>query len=243
MYHEGVLVAQDGKYVGPVRARRAAPASAVRLPPGLSEASLRITATTGRQAVRVIQMFPDQIVTGELREEAAVRDGAMASDTVRDLLKLAVIERHRGSGNIGLGFVRGFELKRGALASTVGHDAHNLAVVGTNDADMILAARTLAACGGGQCAVAGGKVLALLPLPIAGLLSDQAAPVLIAQQRALTAAAKEMGYPHGDAFMPLSFLVLPVIPKLKLTDRGLVDVGRFEVVPLKDEGVSLPDGN
>jgi adenine deaminase len=155
------------------------------------------------------------------------------ADPSRDLVKLAVIERHVGSGNIGIGFVRGFGLREGAIASTVGHDSHNLAVLGVDDADMLLAARTLSACGGGQCAVRGGKLVALLPLPIAGLMSDQPAARVIEDQAALLRATKELGCGVEDPFMPLSFMCLPVIPKLKVTDLGLVDVEKFEVVPLE----------
>lgn len=160
-------------------------------------------------------------------------DGMVRADVSRDVLKMVVIERHKGTGNIGLGMIRGFQLKKGAIASTVGHDAHNLAIVGTNDADMLAAARALAACGGGQCAVKDGRVLALLPLKVAGLMSDESAERLIEQQHALHIAVRELGCPHADPFMPLSFMPLPVIPKLKLSDLGLVDVERFEVVSLE----------
>ena len=128
--------------------------------------------------------------------------------------------------------MRGFGLKRGALASTVGHDSHNLSIIGMNDRDMLVAARALATCGGGQCVVNNGIVRALLPLPIAGLMSDQPAPTIVKQQRALHEASRGLGCPLDDPFMPLSFMSLAVIPKLKLTDRGLVDVDRFEIVSL-----------
>lgn len=242
VYFEGTLVSENGKYLGAAIDPRAAakkfPPSAVRLPPTLSEASFRLPLphsplpTPHSLRVRVIGMDPHQLVTEHLVMEAKVEGGAIVSDVARDVLKMAVIERHRGAGNVGLGFVKGFGLKRGAIASTVGHDAHNLAVVGTNDADMLAAAHALAQRGGGQCAVEGGRVLALLPLPIAGLMSDQPAETLIAQQHALLDATKQLACPHADPFMPLSFMPLPVIPKLKLSDLGLVDVERFEVVPL-----------
>lgn len=235
--HEGVVAARDGEFVGKRPAQRVKPpASAVRLPNGLGEASLRVSAKgTGGTLIRVIEMHPHQIVTGEARVQGRIADGVYIADALRDVLKLAVIERHGKAGRIGLGFVRGFGLKRGALASTVGHDSHNLAIVGTNDADMLVAAQALAACGGGQCVVGDGEVLSLLPLPIAGLMSDLPARELIARQRLLLDAAGAIGCPHADPFMPLSFLVLPVIPKLKLTDLGLVDVEAFRVVPLEVE--------
>ena len=146
---------------------------------------------------------------------------------------MAVIERHRNTGNIGIGFVRGFAFSEGAIASTVGHDAHNIAVVGDSDEDMFLAAKTLETSGGGQCVVSNGKVLALLPLPIAGLMSDATPEVVIEQQRAVLQAISSLGCPLEDPFMPLSFLPLSVIPKLKLSDLGLIDVDQFTIVPIE----------
>lgn len=248
VYFHGRLVARDGEFIdnapspssrtAAVRPRVVPPASALRLPASLSEASFSIPASEEVRRIRVIGMDPHQLVTASLELSPRVEHGHHVADVSRDILKLAVIERHRGTGNIGLGFVQGFALKAGALASTVGHDSHNLAVVGTNDRDMLAAARALGAAGGGgggQCVVRDGSVLALLPLPIAGLMSDQPAEVVIEQQAALLEAARELGCPHHDPFMPLSFLPLPVIPHMKLTDLGLVDVDRFAVVPLEVE--------
>lgn len=204
------------------------------MPAGLNEGAFRV-ASTGEKKIRVIGMDPMQIVTEHLIEEARVEGGAVVSDPLpggKDVLKMAVIERHGRKGSIGLGFVKGFGLRAGAIASTVGHDAHNLAVVGVNDADMLVAARALEACGGGQCAVKDGKVLAVLALPIAGLMSDLPPSELIAAQHALHEATRALGCPHADPFMPLSFLPLPVIPRLKLSDLGLVDVDAFRIVPL-----------
>lgn len=242
-FYEGVLVAQDGRYLGPsIDPREAAkrfPTSGVRLPPSLNTASFRVPLPRGSGPkpqdpvrIRVIGMDPHQLVTEHLVLDAKAANGEIVADMERDILKLAVIERHKGTGNIGLGFVRGFGLKRGAIASTVGHDAHNLAVLGADDADMLAAARALADAGGGQCAVENGRVLALLSLPIAGLMSDQPADTIIAQQHTLHEATRALGCPHADPFMPLSFMPLPVIPKLKLSDLGLVDVEKFEIVPL-----------
>jgi len=240
VYFEGRLVAEHGACVAPMPSNETTgPRAPLRLPVDFGENALRIRATspTGPEAcVRVIGMRPGQLVTDALTMSLPVRDGCLMGDPARDLLKMAVIDRHRGTG-IGLGFVRGFGIKRGAIASTVGHDAHNLAVIGTNDGDMVAAARSLAKCGGGQCAVLNGKLLALLPLPIAGLMSDEPIDALVAQQRTLLAAARDpsigLGCPLHDPFMPLSFMCLPVIPSLKLTDKGLVDVDRFAVVPLE----------
>ncbi len=238
VYFKGDLVAQNGEYL-PKRSRSAAeaaslfPPSAVRLPADLSEASFRIPAHSESHQIRVIGMDPHQLVTTERIETGTIENGAYIADTRHDFLKLAVIERHKGGGAIGLGFIHGFAIARGAIASTVGHDSHNLAIVGTNDADMLAAARALSACAGGQCAVLDGKTLALLPLPIAGLMSDQPADTVIERQRALLEATRQLGCPHHDPFMPLSFMPLPVIPKLKLSDLGLVDVEQFKIVPIE----------
>jgi adenine deaminase len=239
-FFEGALIAENGRSLGPATnpadAARRFPTSPVRLPPSLSESSFRVPFPQAPHPhaplLRVIGMDPHQLVTEHLHLAPRIESGAIVADPSRDVLKLAVIERHTGSGRIGLGFVKGFGLVRGAIASTVGHDAHNLAVLGANDTDMLAAARALADAGGGQCAVHQGRLLALLPLPIAGLMSDQPADTIIRQQHALHDATRSLGCPHADPFMPLSFMPLPVIPKLKLSDLGLVDVERFEIVPL-----------
>ena len=142
----------------------------------------------------------------------------------RDLFKIAVIERHKSTGNIGLGLVTGFGLRSGALASSITHDSHNIIIVGASDEEMLLAARTVIAMGGGIVAVHGVDVLAQLPLPIAGLLSDQPFETVRAGMRALLDAARTLGCPLSDPYMAMAFLALPVIPALKLTDLGLVDV-------------------
>jgi len=184
-------------------------------------------------AARVIGLVPGQIVTESLVEEPTVRGGEAVADPERDLAKIAVIERHLGTGRTGLGFVRGFGLQRGAIASTVAHDAHNVVVVGMSDAAMAFAVRRLANVGGGIVAVDGAQVLAELPLPVAGLLSDAPLDDVVARSRAIVAAARELGCIVEAPFQLLSFLALSVIPSLKLTDRGLVDVDRFELVPLE----------
>jgi len=182
---------------------------------------------------RVIGLVPGQIVTESLVEELTARAGEAVADAALDLAKIAVIERHLATGRIGLGFVRGFGLQRGALASTVAHDAHNVVVVGMSDAAMAFAVRRLANMGGGIVAVDGSNVVAELPLPVAGLLSDGPLDDVVARSRALVAAARELGCTVEAPFQLLAFLALSVIPSLKLTDRGLVDVDRFELVPLE----------
>src|SRR5437868_2190091 len=186
-------------------------------------------------SARVIGLVPGQIVTDSLVEEPTVRGGEAVADPARDLAKIAVIERHLGTGRTGLGFVRGFGLQRGAIASTVAHDAHNVVVVGMSDSAMAVAVRRLANIGGGIVAVDGAQVLAELPLPVAGLLSDASLEEVVTRSRAVVAAARELGCTLEAPFQLLSFLALSVIPSLKLTDQGLVDVDRFELVPLAAE--------
>jgi len=184
-------------------------------------------------SARVIGIVPGQIVTDSLVDEPAHRAGEAVADAGRDLAKIAVIERHLGTGRVGLGFVRGFGLERGAIASTVAHDAHNVVVVGMNDASMAAAVRRLANRGGGIVVVDGAQVLAELPLPVAGLLSDAPLDEVVAASRAVVEAARSLGCQLEAPFQHLAFLALSVIPSLKLTDRGLVDVDRFELVPLE----------
>jgi len=182
---------------------------------------------------RVIGIVPGQIVTDSLVDTPVHRAGEALADPGRDLAKIAVVERHLGTGRVGLGFVRGFGLQRGALASTVAHDAHNVVVVGMNDASMAAAVRRLANRGGGIVVVDGADVLAELPLPVAGLLSDAPLEEVVAASRAVVEAARSLGCELDSPFQHLAFLALSVIPSLKLTDRGLVDVDRFELVPLE----------
>jgi adenine deaminase len=178
-------------------------------------------------SARVIGVIPGQIVTEALTAEAPV------PDPERDIAKVAVIERHLGTGRIGVGLVRGFGLKRGALASTIAHDAHNIVVVGVDDQDMARAVARLAELGGGEVVVEDRGVRAELPLPIAGLLSDAPLEEVLAASRACVAATRALGCELDAPFQTMSFLALSVIPSLKITDRGLVDVDRFELVGLE----------
>jgi adenine deaminase len=186
---------------------------------------------TGGEA-RVIGVIPGQIVTDSLVATPPSRAGEALPDAQQDLAKIAVVERHLGTGRVGLGFVRGFGLQRGAIASTVAHDAHNVVVVGMNDASMAAAVRRLANRGGGIVVVDGAEVLAELTLPVAGLLSDAPFEEVVAASHALAAAAEQIGCTLEAPFQHLSFLALSVIPSLKITDLGLVDVNRFELVEL-----------
>ncbi len=182
--------------------------------------------------IRVIGAIEDQLITNHLVMDPKREDGQLVADPERDLLKMVVIERHRRTGNVGKGFVTGVGLKRGAIASTVAHDHHNLVVIGADDRSMLSAAWAVVEAGGGQAAADGDKLLSLLPLPIAGLMLDQPIEQVRARVDDLLAAARRLGSTLHDPFMAMSFLALEVIPKLKLTDVGLVDVEQFAVVPL-----------
>ncbi|MFN4202398.1 MAG: adenine deaminase [Tabrizicola sp.] len=179
----------------------------------------------------VIGILPGKIITEHLSFEIAPQDGDKRPDPSRDLVKIAVIERHGVNGNRATGFVKGFGLKRGAIGSTVCHDHHNIAVVGADYADMALAANRLVEIEGGFVVVEGGRVLAELPLPVAGLMSLQSFEAVREDLVALRAAARSLGVTLEEPFLQLAFLALPVIPHLKITDHGMVDVDRFEVIP------------
>jgi adenine deaminase len=204
----------------------------VRLPP-LAEDALRIGWDAGdERTARVIGIVPGQIVTESLTALPALGDGEVVADPSRDLAKIAVFERHLGTGRIGRGLVQGFGLRNGALATSLSHDAHNVVVVGMDDASMRAAVERIAELGGGLIVAAEGEVRAELPLPIAGILSDAPFADVVRQGHECVAAARELGCVLDSPFQTLAFLALSVIPSLKLTDHGLVDVDRFELVPL-----------
>ena len=183
--------------------------------------------------MRVIGAAGDQVITESRKLAPTVREGLVVADPERDLLKMAVIERHKGTGNVGLGFVQGVGLKRGAIATTVCHDHHNLVVIGVDDASMLTAARAVAAMGGGEVVADGDRVLWSLALPIAGLMSDRPVDeVYRGHEAVLSSAAEDLGCALHDPLMTMSFLALEVIPSLKLTDQGLVDVEQFALVDL-----------
>jgi adenine deaminase len=186
---------------------------------------------TGNVA-KVIGLIPDQLLSEKRLLPAPIREGRLATDPARDILKLAVVERHHGTGNLGLGLVQGFGLRRGALASSVAHDSHNIVVVGASEPDMLQAVHHLVELGGGMAVVADGQVVADLALPIAGLMSLLTLEEVARAYGDLKAAYRALAGNLPDPFMALSFLALPVIPALKLTDLGLVDVDRFQIVQL-----------
>jgi adenine deaminase len=180
----------------------------------------------------VIGVRPNQLVTDTLTLPPKVCIDRVVSDVDRDILKLAVVERHRGSGSQGIGFIRGFGLKRGAIAGTIAHDHHNLVIIGVDDASMTAAAREVSRMGGGLAVADGDVIITRLALPVGGLMSDRPIEEVVERYDQLVAAAKMLGSTLDDPFMAMSFMALEVIPSLKLTDHGLVDVERFEVVDL-----------
>lgn len=229
VFRRGAIVARDGAML-PLAGPRPVPHLRGTMSVEWEAVDLAIRAEGER--VRVIGAIPDQLVTEHRVERATVVRGFAVADPGRDLLKMAVIERHRASGAVGAGFVAGIGLRGGALASSVAHDHHNLVVIGADDLSMLTAAKRAAHLGGGMVVAVGEQVLAEVPLPLAGLMSDKPIEEVRARLDRAIAAARELGSPLHDPFMAMSFLALEVIPSLKLTDQGLVDVDRFEPVPL-----------
>jgi adenine deaminase len=228
VFRAGRLVARQGRLIDDESRPAGSLPPTVHVGPEILDFSIPAVG----KSLRVIGLIPNQLVTEALVMEPSIRDGRAEADPGRDLLKMAVVERHRGSGLMGLGFVRGVGLQRGAIAGTVAHDHHNLVVIGADDASMRTAALAVASAGGGLAAAQGENVLSLLPLPLAGLMSDRPIEEVRDDMRGLLAAARELGTSLHDPYMAMSFLALEVIPALKLTDLGLVDVERFEIVPL-----------
>ena len=229
VYSGGALVAEAGSYFHSPSELRPVP---VRPSMHLDISDLDFRIPAGEGPARAIGIIVGQVVTEALRLEPTTRDGQIISDPSRDLLKIAVVERHHHTGNVGLGLVKGMGLKRGAIASSVAHDSHNNVVIGANDDEMRSAVAAVADMGGGQVVLVEGAVQAACPLPIAGLMSDQPLEMVRDQVAALSEAAHRLGCTLADPLMTMSFLALPVIPALKLTDKGLVDVNKFDFVPL-----------
>lgn len=228
VYRGGKLVARDGK-LEPDDHERVRPPIRNTMNVDWSKVDLRLPAAD-KTTLRIIGIVPGQIVTREEFDRALIKDGWVYADPARDILKIAVIERHHATGNVGIGFVRGFRLQSGAIGSSVAHDSHNIIVVGTNDNDMLSAAHAIAAMQGGFVAVNRGQVLARVPLPIAGLMSDEPIERVRLELDHLNTVTRQLGCELEAPFMALSFLALPVIPDLKLTDKGLVDVRNFNFV-------------
>jgi adenine deaminase len=233
---DGVLVADDGKLLS-----RSMGKSSLFLP--IRKKGLRIKTIKNEELIlrtdqpfaKVIQLIPDQIVTKKVVKKILLREGVAYPNIKEDILKIIVVERHRATGNIGIGFVQGFGLKNGAIGSTVAHDSHNLVIVGTNDLDILKTVEVIRAMGGGLAAVSDQKVLASLLLPIAGLMAEVPVREVNERLKALLNSTKALGSKLPNPFMILSFLCLPVIPELKITDKGLVDVNQFKIVSLFGE--------
>jgi adenine deaminase len=228
VFHKGKLVAQKGKALFSASWRSDPEIThSVNIKPFSMEA-LKIPAS--KKNLPIIEIVPGQATTRGIKLEAKVKDGFVVPDTERDILKLVVVERHRASGNIGLGLVKGFGLKNGALGSSIAHDSHNIIVAGTNDRDIFAAVKEIERLEGGLVAVAGGKIKGSLALPIAGLLSDELLEAVVSKLEKLQKIAAGWGCVLPSPFATLSFLSLAVIPELRLTDKGLVDVVAFKLL-------------
>lgn len=236
---DGELVAKDGKtvkafapYSYPEKARNSVHLDKM----DKSAFAIRANTDAERVKVHVIEVIPARVGTYDRHMEMSVQNGFLQSDVSRDILKVAVFERHHKTGTVGYGFVKGFGIKKGALAQTVAHDAHNLLVVGTNDEDMALAANTLIECGGGMVAVANGQILGIVPLPIAGLMSDESLEEMSKKVAVLEKAWEDMGCTLPSPFMTMALIPLACLPETRLTNRGLVDCRtfRFENLIIKD---------
>jgi adenine deaminase len=228
VFHKGKLVAQNGKALFSSSWRSDSEITHSVNIKSFSMEALKIPAS--KKNLPIIEIVPGQIITKSIKAEAKIEDSFVVPDIERDLLKLVVVERHKASGNIGLGLVRGFGIKNGALGSSIAHDSHNIVVVGTNDKDIFTAVKEIERLEGGLVAAAGGKIQGALALPIAGLLSEEPLEAVISKLEELQKVAARLGCMLPSPFSTLSFLALPVIPELRLTDKGLVDVGAFRLL-------------
>ncbi len=230
VFKNGKLVAESGKLTVDLNNLTPPPLRGSVNIKYLYKDDLKIPAQSDK--IKVINVLENQLITKKSVENAKIEEGFAVSDVENDILKIAVIERHRASGNIGLGFVKGFGLKSGAIASTVAHDSHNMIIIGTNDDDMYRAAVEIVKSQGGKVVIENGKTLAKLELPIAGLISDKSSEEVISQLQVLNEAVKRIHCKIKDPFMSMAFLSLPVIPELKITDKGLIDVCEFKQTDL-----------
>ncbi len=230
VFKDGVLVAKNGKLTKRIVAPKKVPLRSTINVKWIEIDDFRIRAKS--EFAKVIELVPDQIITRKSIKRIKVENGLAVSDVENDTLKISVIERHMASGNIGLGFTKGFNLKRGALASSVSHDSHNIIILGTNDGDMYKAAVRIVKLRGGLVVVNNGEVVEELPLPIGGLISENSLEEVAGRIDRLNLEAGKLGCGLGDPFMMLSFLTIPVIPELRLTDKGLVDANEMRTVEL-----------
>lgn len=232
---DGTIVAKDGKYLPELEEKLTE--KSIMKTMNLREVhpedlAIKYSEEKNFVTIRVIGIVENQIYTKELRHDLKVKDGKIVSDPEQDVLKICVVERHKNSERIGKGFVKGFNLKKGAIASSIAHDSHNVIAVGVNDKDMCLAVNRLRKIGGGIIAIDDGKILGELPLPVAGLMSTWKAENMVENLKKLYEEVSKLGCSLSAPFMTLSFLSLPVIPELKITDYGLVDVGKFDFMNL-----------
>jgi adenine deaminase len=228
VFYNGKLVAEDGKLVISIPAvTNGTLCPMVNIKPFERDA-LKLPAREAKSMV--IEIVPDQIITRKREEEVRIKNGFVQPDIGRDILKLVVVERHKATGNIGRGLVRGFGLKKGAMASSVAHDSHNIIAVGTSDQDIFVAIKELERLQGGLVIADGGRILGSLALPIAGLLSEEPLGTVAQKLTDLESIARSLGCIPSAPFAALSFLALPVIPELRLTDLGLVDVADFKLL-------------
>lgn len=230
VFKKGKLVAENGKLIADITKNEIPAVRGSVNVKWIKYEDFKIESKS--DTVRAIEVIPHQLITRSVESKIKVVDGYAESNLETDTLKICVIERHRAGGNIGKGFVKGFNLKAGAMASTVAHDSHNMIVIGTNDKDMYTAAVELIKSQGGKIVVNNGDILAHLPLPIAGLISDEDFDTVIKKSMQLNSAAKSIGCEIDDPFMAMGFLSLPVIPELKITDKGVFDTTKFEFIDI-----------
>jgi adenine deaminase len=227
VFYKGELVAKEGDYLLPIPRTSGEELNTIRIKSFGIEA---LKLTTEATSLPVIEIIPGQIVTKKRVEKVKVKDKVVLSDIEEDILKLVVVERHKATGNIGKGLVKGFGLKHGALASSIAHDSHNIVAVGTNDQDIYTAIKHIEKLQGGLAVCNNGKILADLPLPIAGLLSPEPLDAVAKKFSGVEKAALVLGTTPPAPFDLLSFIALPVIPELRLTDMGMVDVLEFKLI-------------
>ncbi len=234
VFKDGKLVAKNGESLFKVKAKRNSQIMNTVNLKRVDKEMLKIKLSS--DIVNVMRLLPHSLVTQKVVRKVDIEDSYFKYNHMLDIIKLVVVERHRGTGNIGLGLVENFNLKDGAIASTVAHDSHNLIVVGDNDDDILLAIKELGEIGGGITICSKGKVLKSLPLPIAGLISDKSLNEVSIKLKEMLKTAYDMGVNKDiDPFMTLAFLALPVIPELKLTDVGLFDVTKFDFIDISVE--------
>jgi len=233
---DGTVVAKNGKLLMELASPRYPDTfkRTVRLKRPVNPEDFRLKAPSNKRKMRVhvIEVLEGKAVTKHLQRDLPVKNGEVLPSIEKDIVKVAVVERHKRTGNVSVGFVEGFGLKKGAVASSVAHDSHNIIVMGTNDSDMTAAVNALAEIGGGIIAIENGKPIGMVELPIAGLVSDEMPEIVCKKIVKLWKAWKRLGCTIESPFMSLSLLALPVIPELRITDKGLVDVKEFKFIPL-----------